>query len=95
MDFSKDNDELDGGFNQNMIYSIKQNNFNGGVRKNNFINPNKNSTEESVSVEKTADKQEKNDYKRDDSKWKFSKNELLERKKKLLKDKSNIKKVKK
>lgn len=98
MDFSNDNEEQDTGINENMIYCNKQNNncSNGnGVRKNNFVH-NKNSAtkKEDVSAEK-PDNVEKDEFKRDDSKWKFSKNELLERKKKLLKDKSNIKKVKK
>jgi len=33
-----------------------------------------------------------NEIKKDDSKWKYNKQELLERKKRLLKDKSSLKK---
>lgn len=94
MDFSKDNDELDTVKNENLIYSNKQNNNNIEIRKNNFFSTKKIKKDENDSAEK-IENTEINDYKRDDSKWKFSKNELLERKKRLLKDKSNIKKVKK
>ncbi len=95
MDFSNDNEEQDKTSNEKITSSNKQtNNYNNGngVRKNNFFNTKKSATknEENVSTEKT-DNLDKNEFKRDDSKWKFSKNELLERKKKLLKDKSNIK----
>ena len=39
-------------------------------------------------------KEDNYEHKGDDTKWKFNKNELYERKKKLLKDKTNIKKNK-
>ncbi len=48
-----------------------------------------------ISKDQNDENEAKNEVKRDDSKWKYNKNELLERKKKLLKDKSLIKSVKK
>ena len=92
MDFSKDSHELERENNHNMIYNNKINN--NCVRKNSFLNNKKSTIKENVFDEKT-DNLEKNEYRNDDSKWKFNKNELMERKKKLLKDKSNIKLVKK
>jgi len=92
MDFSKDSHELERENNYNMIYNNKINN--NCVRKNSFLNNKKSTIKENVFDEKT-DNLEKNEYRNDDSKWKFNKNELMERKKKLLKDKSNIKLVKK
>ncbi len=38
------------------------------------------------------EEEQKDEYTRDDNKWKYNKQELLERKKKLLKDKTNFKK---
>jgi hypothetical protein len=92
MDFSKDRHELEREYNDNMIYNNKINN--NCVRKNSFLNNKKSTIKENVFDEKT-DNLEKNEYKKDDSKWKFNKNELMERKKKLLKDRSNIKIFKK
>jgi len=95
MDFSKENThELDRGVNHKIIYSNKQNNNNDVVKMNNFINAKKSTPNYDIS-DVNADNIDKSEFKRDDSKWKFNKNELLERKKKLLKDKSHLKKVKK
>lgn len=93
LDFS--NDFEDNEKNNAKTNIIQDNNIKtNGLRKNNFINNKKNTSDEIDTNEKN-DGLENNDFKRDDSKWKFNKNELLERKKKLLKDKTNIKKVKK
>jgi hypothetical protein len=44
--------------------------------------------------EQEIEEQPENEFKRDDTKWKFNKQELAERRKKMLKDKSLIKKAK-
>lgn len=73
-----------------------------GVNKNDTKNKNKNIIKEEVKIvsndnENDNENEEgyENPFKRDETKWKYSKAELLERKKKLLKDKSKLKPTKK
>jgi hypothetical protein len=50
------------------------------------------SNENKFIVQEEPQQENKEEYKRDQTKWKYNKQELLERKKKLLKDKSLFKK---